>query len=177
LIEKRKKRRYARRLALSLLVLLVALAQTVPLLPPIFGVRALPLIPLVVALAILDQEVPAVCYAFVAGLIWDVFAVSRGWNAMFLTVLGFVCAMLMRYFLNRNRLSAALLFSVAVGGYLLFRWVIIYVFQRYDQAIWVLARYELPSFCYTMLLAPLEYAVVRAVVRRTSKRQGGVLAQ
>ena len=61
-----------RRFLLGALVFLVAMAQNVPLLPGIYGVRPLPLLPLVIAISVLDQALPGVLFGAAAGLLWDI---------------------------------------------------------------------------------------------------------
>ncbi|MDR1928188.1 MAG: rod shape-determining protein MreD [Oscillospiraceae bacterium] len=176
-IGKQKRKQYLRRVLLTLLVLLTAMAQNVPWLPAIFGLRALPLLPLTVAIAILEQEIPAVLFAALGGLSWDLAADSHGLHALFLTATGFLCAMLLRYLLNRNWQTVALLSAAVSAGYLFLRWALEFAFPGRDLAMAVLLRSVLPSAAYTMLFCPFFYLLVRHIVRRTSRRQRGVLAQ
>ncbi len=174
-IHRQKQNRYLRRLALGLLIVFTAMVQNVPWLPAFFGVRALPLIPLVVAIAVLEQEVPSILFGALAGLCWDVSSESAsGWHALFLTVTAFVCAMLMRYILNRNLLTVALLTFAAALGYLFVRWLLdVILYPGYGGALHALWRFYLPRLVYIMALLPVYYGLVRAVIRRTSRRQVG----
>ncbi|MDR0530465.1 MAG: hypothetical protein LBG83_00130 [Oscillospiraceae bacterium] len=186
-VQKRKK--YLRRALLGALVLLTAMAQHVPWLPVVSGVYALPLLPLVISIAALDQDISAIFFGAFAGLLWDCNTVGFGWNSLYLTTVAFAVAMLMRYVLNRNRLSLALLHLLAVSIYILQRWFLDYLLLALrpaafgwldtaasrqllrEQALRVLLRSALPSLLYTLLLAPLLYALVLLIVRRTSRKQ------
>ena len=170
-----KQRKYVRRILLTVLVFLTAMAQNVPWLPGLWGARALPLLPLAVAIAVLDQEVPAILLGAFAGLLWDISAPSPPWNALYLTAAAFICAMLMRYALNHNWLTVSLLTLLTASGYTLLRWFL--ETRRHEAALDTLLRRTLPSLAYTLLLAPLCYSLVRLIVRRTSRRQRGVLAE
>ena len=170
-----KRKKYLRRILLTFLVLLTAMAQNVPWLPGLLGARALPLLPLVVVIAVLDQEIPAILFGAFAGLLWDIAVPGLPWNALYLTAAAFACAMLMRYVLNHNWLTVSLLSLLTAAGHFLLRWFL--DTRGLDRAAWALARYTLPSLAYTLALAPLCYALVRLIVRRTSRRQRGVLAE
>lgn len=163
-----RNKKFLRRALLTLLIFLVAMAQNVPWLPAIFGVSALPLLPLVIAVAALDQALPGVLFGAIAGLLWDVSSASAIPHAIYLTIAAFACAMLMRYVLIRNRLTVGLLMFLTTAGYLLLRWGI--DCAGLEGGAWVLLRFSLPSLVYTMLLAPLTYLLTQSIVRRTSRK-------
>ncbi|MCL2300775.1 MAG: hypothetical protein FWC27_11605, partial [Firmicutes bacterium] len=117
-----RNKKYLRRALLGALVFLTAMAQNVPLLPGIYGVRPLPLLPLVIAIAVLDQALPGVLFGAAAGLLWDLSSPAAIPHALYLVTAAFVCAMLMRYVLIRNKLTVSLLMLLFTAGYLLMRW-------------------------------------------------------
>jgi len=170
-----QRKKYLRRILLTFLVFLTAMAQNVPWLPGLFGARALPLLPLAVAIAVLDQEVPAILFGAFAGILWDISTPGLPWNALYLAAAAFACAMLMRYVLNHNWLAVSLLTFLTAAGYFSLRWLLDN--RGLDGAAWALVHRTLPSLAYTLLLAPLCYALVRWIVRKTSRRQRGVLAK
>ena len=182
-----KRKKYMRRALLSALLFLVALAQNVPWLPDIFGARPLPLIPLVVCIAVLDQEVPGVLFGGLAGILWDLSSAGVPWHAMYLTAVAFLCAMLMRYLFNRNARTISLLIFLSTLLYLLLRWLfdqaLPYLnhmqapFNPYEGYLFTFLRYSLPSLAYTLALAPLCYYLTWFVVKRTSRRQRQVKEQ
>jgi len=163
-----KNKKYLRRLLLGVLVFLAAAAQNVPWLPGIYGVRALPLLPLVIAIAVLDQALPGVLYGAFAGLLWDITGPSAVPHAVYLTCAAFICAMLMRYVLIRNALTVGLLMSLFTAGYLALRWGL--DCAALPGGAWALLRYSLPALGYTMLTAVPVYLLAQGVVRRTSRR-------
>lgn len=173
-MHKTKRNKYLRRLTLGLLVFITAMAQNVPWLPAIFGARGLPLIPLAVAIAVLEQEVPAILFGTMAGLCWDFSGESlRGWHAIFLTAVAFLCAALMRYVLNRNALTVTLLSLAATALYLAARWAYDALFIAPELAASSALLFYLPRLAYTMALLPACYLLVRSVVRKTSRKQVG----
>jgi len=174
------RKKYLRRLLMGVLVFLVAMAQNVPWLPSILGARAWPLLPLVVAVAVCDQPVPAIVFGAFAGVLWDFSSPSHGLHAIYLAFIAFACAMLLRYILNRNAFTVALLSFLSIAIYLLLRWFGEYATlpnlspAALARPLW---RSALPSLAYTMLLTPILYALVHQIVRKTSRRQRGVLAE
>ncbi|MCL1951990.1 MAG: hypothetical protein FWF60_04100 [Oscillospiraceae bacterium] len=163
-----RNKKYLRRALLGALVFLTAMAQNVPWLPGIYGVRALPLLPLVIAIAVLDQALPGVLFGAAAGLLWDISAPAAIPHALYLTCAAFVCAMLMRYVLIRNRLTVGLLMFLFTAGYLALRWATDYAGLPGNS--YALLRYSLPSLAYTLLLAAPFYLLTRGIVRRTSRK-------
>jgi len=161
-------KKHLRRVLLGALVFLTAMAQNVPWLPGIYGVRGLPLLPLVIAIAVLDQTVPGVLFGAFAGLLWDLAAPAAIPHALYLTCAAFACAMLMRYVLIRNPLTVGLLMLLFSSAFLALRWVVDYA--ALPGGAYALLRYSLPSLGYTMLLAIPAYLAVQSIVRRTSRR-------
>ena len=163
-----RNKKHLRRALLGALVFLTAMAQNVPLLPGIYGVRPLPLLPLVIAIAVLDQALPGVIFGAAAGLLWDIGSPAAIPHALYLTCAAFACAMLMRYVLIRNKLTVGLLMFLFTAGYLFMRWGADYA--GLPDGASALLRYSLPSLAYTMLLAAPIYLLTRGIVRRTSRR-------
>ena len=177
---KHQQKKYLRRVLLGLLVFLIAMAQNVPWFPVVYGARAFPLIPLVAAIAFYDQPIPAILYGAFAGVVWDVSSPTGAYHGIYLVIVAFACAMLMRYVLNRNAFTIAMLSLAATAIYLLIRWFITYAFLP-DLTPAQLARpllhESLPALGYTMLLVPLMFTLVSIIIRRTSRRQIDVAAQ
>jgi len=171
-ITKLQQKRILRRALLGLLVFLTAMAQNVPWLPVVYGARGFPLLPLVVAIAFYDQPVPAILYAALAGILWDIS--FGGYHAIYLTLIAFLCAVVMRYFLNRNFITISLLSLATAIVYFLVRWFATYAFLPGLTPLQITAPLlteSLPNLGYTMLMTPLMFFLVSLIVRRTSRRQ------
>ena len=169
-----QQKKYFRRTLLGLLVLLIAMAQNALWFPVVYGARAFPLIPLVAAIAFYDQPIPAILYGALAGVIWDAASPAGAYHGIYLTIAAFACTMLMRYILNRNVFTIALLSFGATSIFLIIRWFISYAFLpdlTPAQLISLLLNESLPALGYTMLLTPLMFTLVSIIVRRTSRRQ------
>jgi len=163
-----KNKKHLRRVLLGALVFLTAMAQNVPWLKGIYGVRAVPLLPLVIAIAVLDQALPGVIFGAIAGLLWDVVSPAAVPHSLYLTCAAFTCAMLMRYVLIRNKLTVSLLMLLFTAVYLFLRWGTDYALL--PGGAFALLRYSLPNLAYTMLLAAPVYLLTRGIVRYTSRR-------
>ena len=176
-----KRKKYVRRALLGALLFLTALAQNVPWLPGVFGSRALPLIPLAVCIAVLDQDTAGILFGAAAGILWDFTCAGFAWHGIYLTFIAFSSAMLMRYLFNRNARTIALLIFFSTLAYLLLRWLFDQVlphfnhirapFDPYEDYLFTFARYSLPSLAYTMALAPLCYYLTHLIIKRTSRKQ------
>ena len=72
MVKKEKKQVYLRWGILAVIILLVSLLQnTGGLLPRIYSVSAMPLIPLVVCIAMLEREMAGACFGMFAGMLWE----------------------------------------------------------------------------------------------------------
>jgi len=168
------RRKYLRRMLLGCLVFVAAMAQNVPWFPVIYGARALPLLPIVAVIAVYDQPGPAIFYGAFAGAVWDVVSPARGMHALYLAAAAFACAMCMRYFLNRNSYTVALLSFGTTAVYLLGRWFADYAILEGLSPAEVsrpLLYEALPALGYTFALTPICVLLVRGAVKRTSRKQ------
>ena len=100
---------------LELLVLFM-LQETPGLLPSIFGARPVLLFPAVVAIAMLEPEVPALLFGVVGGLFCD-FGLSGmlGFHALVLGVLCFFISLVIRAYLQNNMATAILTGVWSIG--------------------------------------------------------------
>ena len=107
---------------LELLVLFM-LQETPGLLPSIFGARPVLLFPAVVAIAMLEPEVPALLFGVVGGLFCD-FGLSGmlGFHALVLGVLCFFISLVIRTYLQNNMATAILTGVWSLGLVVLAQW-------------------------------------------------------
>ena len=102
--------RLIRYLAYTLELLVLFMVQETPgLLPAVAGVRPVLLLPAAVAIAMFEEEVPALAFGIVAGLLCD-FGFSRvlGFHALVLGALCFFVSLLVRTRMQANLVTAAL---------------------------------------------------------------------
>lgn len=157
--------------AYALMALLLFRLQSVPGLLEIGGVRPLPLAALAVLVATMERELPGVLFCIFCGYLCDLYTVApMGYYMFFLTVLGLICGLVIRNYLQPS-------LSILAGAVLItafFCRVVLFLF-RYSLAgvagaAPVLLRYDLPHAVYSAVLAVPLYYPVRALHRMAEQR-------
>lgn len=157
--------------AYALMVLLLFRLQSIPGLLEIGGVRPLPLAALAVLVATMERELPGVLFCIFCGYLCDLYTVApMGYYMFFLTVLGLICGLVIRNYLQPS-------LSILAGAVLItafFCRVVLFLF-RYSLAgvagaAPVLLRYDLPHAVYSAVLAVPLYYPVRALHRMAEQR-------
>ena len=157
--------------AYALMALLLFRLQSIPGLLEIGGVRPLPLAALAVLLATMERELPGVLFCIFCGYLCDLYTVApMGYYMFFLTVLGLICGLVIRNYLQPS-------LSILAGAVLItafFCRVVLFLF-RYSLAgvagaAPVLLRYDLPHAVYSAVLAVPLYYPVRALHRMAEQR-------
>lgn len=159
---------------LELLVLFM-LQETPGLLPSIFGARPVLLLPAVVAIAMLEPEVPALLFGVVGGLFCD-FGLSGmlGFHALVLGVLCFFISLVIRTYLQNNMATAILTGVWSIGLVVLAQWFFLYFFQ-YSYPAYALTHHYLPKYFYTLLFLPLLYLLNRGLSQALGAQEKGTL--
>jgi len=159
---------------LELLVLFM-LQETPGLLPSIFGARPVLLFPAVVAIAMLEPEVPALLFGVVGGLLCD-FGLSGmlGFHALVLGVLCFFISLVIRTYLQNNMATAILTGVWSIGLVVLAQWFFLYFFQ-YSYPAYALTHHYLPKYFYTLLFLPLLYLLNRGLSQALGAQEKGTL--
>ncbi len=159
---------------LELLVLFM-LQETPGLLPSIFGARPVLLFPAVVAIAMLEPEVPALLFGVVGGLFCD-FGLSGmlGFHALVLGVLCFFISLVIRAYLQNNMATAILTGVWSLGLVVLAQWFFLYFFQ-YSYPAYALTHHYLPKYFYTLLFLPLLYLLNRGLSQALGAQEKGTL--
>ncbi len=159
---------------LELLVLFM-LQETPGLLPSIFGARPVLLFPAVVAIAMLEAEVPALLFGVVGGLFCD-FGLSGmlGFHALVLGVLCFFISLVIRAYLQNNMATAILTGVWSLGLVVLAQWFFLYFFQ-YSYPAYALTHHYLPKYFYTLLFLPLLYLLNRGLSQALGTQEKGTL--
>lgn len=162
------KKEYIRKACFAAGLLVVALLQnTEGLLPSFFGFRALIIIPALVSVAMFERELSGMFFGLFAGLLWDMSSASGGhFQAIMMTVIGFVCGSLITYLMRNNFVTGTLLTGCALFFHMICCWLKDYIFSgNFDGAYKILTFY-IPSCIYTLLYFPLFYFVVRFACKK-----------
>lgn len=163
---------YIRRLCLAAGLLVVTLLQnTAGFLPSFFGIRAMPLIPAVVCVAMFERELPGMFFGVFAGLLWDCSAPNGGnFHAAVLTVIAFTCGALITHVMRNNFLTALLLCAGALFVHESCCFVRDMVIGGNLDAAYKILTFYIPSAIYSLLFALPIYFLVRAVEKKFPER-------
>lgn len=124
------------------------------MLPKIYDISPLLLIPAVVCIAMFEGETVGAVFGIIAGLLWDsqsgrVF----GFNCFFLMIFGIVVGLLIQN-LFRNTVVSALLFTLLTTIILeLITWYFFYSIYGDNQIVFALLQVILPTAIYTLVLS------------------------
>lgn len=164
--------RYLKWTAHGLLILITFLVQTAPhLIPSIAGAKPLLLIPVAIAIAMMEGPIGGAAAGIAAGLLWDLYADRLfGFNALILLVLCCASGLLVRLLIRNNLLSAMLLFSGALLIQGVADWFFYYVLWMREEPLYVLLHMTLPDMAYTLVLAPALYGLTLLVAKILRRR-------
>lgn len=156
-----------RRSCFLLVVIAVGILQISDVLPSVFGVRLLPLLPLTVVLGMFERETYGMYYGLLAGVMWDInLGAGDGFNAFFFALVGFVCGLLMTYLMMNNLITATLLCWLWTTLYFIVNWLIFVAANGIDGGASVLFREYLPAALLNALTLPIYYYSVRAIMKK-----------
>ncbi len=165
--------RVIRYLAYTLELLGLFMFQEAPgLLPAIFGVRPVLLLPAVITIAMYEEEVPAMIFGIVGGLFCD-FGLSGtlGFHALVLCVLCFFVSALSQVYLQINIVTAIITGLWAIGLTVAAQWFFLYYFS-YSMPGYAFTHHYLPKYFYTMLFVPLIYLLNRGLSQAVRAQEG-----
>lgn len=149
--------------AIEALVVFV-LQETPGLLPQLFGARPVLLIPVALAIAMFEPEIPAMAFGLACGLLID-FGFGRllGFHALLLAVLCYVVSLITANLFQNNFLTAMLLSAILTAALTVLQWFFFFVLYGYRYPLYALTAHYLPMFVYTVLFMPLIYYFNRAL--------------
>jgi rod shape-determining protein MreD len=128
--------------------------------PEIFGARAFLLLPLSVAIAMHEREVPSGIFGAVIGVLWDISCASDGFNTFVVMLLCATCSICISHFMRKNIITALVLSSGAVCIYDILYIMINLLAEGAGNPIGRMFAFYLPSFVYTMLFVPVFYYLI-----------------
>ena len=147
----------------SLLIGSVLLQNSVGGFLELFGARVLLCVPLCVAIAMFEREVPAAIFGAAAGALWDVSSGVDGFNTIVLMVLCAICSLLISHLMRNNLVTALVLGAGGITAY-----EIIYIAVRFWGAgspIRQIFTFYLPSLLLTVLFVPVCYFIIDSIYK------------
>ncbi len=131
--------------------------------PQIFGARAFLLVPLTVAVAMHEREIPAALFGAFAGILWDISSGNDGFNTLVLMLISTVCSLLISHFMRTNVITAFVLGGGAVVVYELLYILINIVLSGGAGSLGLLVAFYLPSAIYTLVFVPVMFFIIQWV--------------
>jgi len=145
----------------ALLAVSVLLQNSAGGLLEVFGARVFISIPLCIAVAMFEREVPAAIFGAFAGALWDVSSGVDGFNTVVLMALCAVSSLLISHLMRNNVVTAFVLGAGSIAAY-----EIVYIAVRFWGAgnpIRQIITFYLPSLIITVVFAPVCYFIVKSI--------------
>ena len=160
------KRLITRRTIYGILLVIAAVLQNTPkaFFEP-FGLRQLSVVTLVVCIAMTERELHGMILGLIAGLTLDITGGTTGINAIMLTIIGYICGILVHSIIRNNLITVILFSSIALFLFVNIYWLVTVVFAGVHPAATVLLKFYLPSFLYTAILIPVWFYIVRMIYK------------
>lgn len=166
-LEAEKKSTILRRLILAIIIFVLSFMQSGDgRFPQFFGIRALLVIPVLVAVSMYERDVSGIFFGIFAGALCDIFAAGNNFNAIYFVIVGFVCGTLMNTIMRNNIFTHLLLSSAFCFVYNLIYWLYHFVFAGLDRSIFMFFRYYLTSTIYSVILSPLAFIIIRIIEKK-----------
>lgn len=140
--------------------------------PELFGVNAMVLIPAVVSIACFEKSVPSLMLGAFAGIMWDMYSLSTdGFFSVLLTAIGFFTAMIILFYMRNNIATAFILSFVSAFCCNTLYWASFVLLRGYGSAVYIYVRYYLPSSIYSAVFVFVFYYIVKWVYEKTSPQK------
>lgn len=167
------KHKYFRFLAYSLEILAFFVIQQTPrLMPEVFGERPMLLLPILVTIAIFENEIVGLFFGLGIGIMADIGLWSIiGFYSIIFAIVGYFIGVLVVNFIRTNLITAMIVsFSVVALTYGIY-FLLAYVLKFYDVPLYVLTHHFLSRMLYTWIMTPIFYFFNKAIAIQIRKRE------
>lgn len=166
-----KNRHYLHYVAIGLVIVVLFLLQnSTDILPRLFSVSPLPIIPAVICIAMFERETTGLVVGLISGILMDINSIQIcGFNAIVLLILGCGCGLLVTYLFTNSPISAFFLSGCACVAYYLIYFIIFVLFAGVNEPYLYFFRYTLVGALYTWLYTLPIYLILRAMSKRSEK--------
>ena len=148
---------------LEILVLFM-LQETPGLIPEAFGQRPVFLIPAVLCIALFENELPAMAFGALAGLLIDSgISGVLGFHGLMLAVCCYFISAMAANLIRTNFLTALLVCAVGSTLVMVLQWVFYFWLAGYEFPDYAFVNYYLPRLAYTSIWTPVTYYFNRAL--------------
>lgn len=154
-------RRYTvfRYIAYSLELLLLFILQTTPrLMPELFGSKPLLLIPAVITIALLENEIPAMFFGLAGGLLLDFgYSDNIGFFTITLTLSCFFIGLVFRDYLVISFVNATVFNAIFSSGLILLFFLFSYIFAGKGDVWYYFTHHIISRIVYTFVCGIILY--------------------
>lgn len=166
-LDNAQKQKIFKRLFWTASIIICAIFQNTPHFQiEIFGARALLLIPVVIAVSMLEKPYISMIFSVFAGSLWDL--VSPQFDGKYMLsffLLSAVVGLLISSLIRNNIVTFMLLSAVTEFIFVMINYIHDIIIGKSDFFASFVTFY-LPVFAYTLLLSPLIYIIFRSVIRK-----------
>ena len=156
---------------IEILVLFV-LQETPGLIPELGGARPLLVIPAVLAIAMFESEIPAMCFGLFGGLLVDFgFGTMFGFHGLLFAAACYGVSLIAANLVRTNFLTAMLVSVIVTAAVTALDWACFYVMYGYGEVLYALTAHYVPIFLYTAALMPLTYYFNRALALQIRSKE------
>ncbi len=167
------KHKYFRFLAYSIEVLAFFIIQQTPrLMPEIFGEKPMLLLPILVTIAIFENEIVGLFFGLGIGILADIGLWSIiGFYSIIFTIVGFFIGILVVNFIHTNLLTTIIVSFVVIVITYGFYFLLAYVLKFYDAPMYVLIHHFISRMLYTWAMTPIFYFFNKAIAVQIRKAE------
>ncbi len=162
--------RVLRYLAFFLEIILCYIIQTTPgLTLEVFGGRPVPLIPLAIAFAAFEEEIPAIFFGVICGLLSDSgYSGPVGYYAITLAVLCYTVSVLMANYIHTNLLTVMIISTLSIPLIIAGQFLMFYIAAGYQNAVEYFTAHYISRIIYTWAFVPVVFWINRFIAARTA---------
>lgn len=146
------------------IIIFFSIQQTPNLLPFIYGAKPLLLIPILVNIALFEDEMIGLWFGVFIGFLMDFgFSNILGFNCIILAICGCILGLMSVNLIKVNLLTSTIsVISVAVIVYSL-QFVFFYLLRMYGANDYMMLYHYLPRLGYTVLVSPIFYFLNKVI--------------
>ena len=161
--------KFIRYMAFLLEVLLCYVVQSTPGLSlEVFGGRPILLVPLALTIAVFEEEIPAITFGVICGLMADSgYSGPVGYYAIMLAVLCYIVSILMENYIHTNLRTTMIIATLSIPIIIFMQFVLFYVAMGYGNVWEYFLSHYVSRMVYTWAFVPLFYAVNRFIAAKT----------
>lgn len=146
------------------ILIIYILEQTPNLIPSVYGVRPVILVPVAVMIALFEGHVVGAVFGFFIGLLLDVGATGGiGFYSIATTCLGFLAGNFAQKIIKFNLITSVAVAIAFIFAFYAVHFLVEFLFFGYADRFYALVNHYLTASLYTAVLSPLIYFFTKGV--------------